>query len=61
LIGYAAGVLNIVMGKSLDETVPQKYSTMFGCQTNTFICVSVFLALLMGLLLPSNEADFATD
>ena len=34
---------------------------MFGCQTNTFICVSVFLALIMGLLLPTNEADFVTD
>jgi len=61
LLGYAAGVLNIVMGKSLDETVPQKYSTMFGCQTNTFICISVFLAMIMGLLLPADEAEFATD
>lgn len=61
LQGYAAGVLNIVMGKSLDETVPSKYATMFGCQTNTFICISVFLALIMGLLLPTSEADFVTD
>jgi MFS family permease len=61
LLGLAAGLLNIVMGKSLDETVPPKYSTMFGCQTNTFICISVFLAMIMGVLLPTHDLDFATD
>lgn len=61
MLGLAAGVLNIVMGKSLDETVPARYSTMFGCQTNNFICISVFLALILGLVLPTDEAQFAAD
>jgi hypothetical protein len=56
LLGLAAGVLNIVMGRSLDETVPAKYSTIFGCQTNNFICISVFFAMIFGLLLPTDEA-----
>jgi MFS family permease len=61
LLGLAAGVLNIVMGRSLDETVPAKYSTLFGCQTNNFICISIFFAMIIGLLLPTNEAEFVHD
>ena len=61
ILGLAAGVLNIVMGKSLDETVPSQYSTLFGCMTNAFICTSVWLAMIMGLILPKEEEDFVAD
>ena len=61
ILGLAAGVLNIVMGKSLDETVLSQYSTLFGCMTNAFICTSVWLAMIMGLILPKEEEDFVAD
>ena len=61
LYGFTAGHANIIMGKSLDETVPREIFGLFGWLTNTLINVGIMLIWFMGSILPTNEADYADD
>ena len=61
LYGVTAGHTNIVMGKSIDETLPIAISGQFGTLTNTYICVGIMICFFLGALLPKDEADYADD
>ena len=61
LYGVAAGHANIIMGKSLDETVPREIFGLFGPLTNTIIVVGIMIIWFLGLILPTDEADYEDD
>ena len=61
LVGIAAGVVNNVMGKSLDDTIPVEVSGQFGTLTNFYICVGLFFAFSLGSILPTDEEDLMDD
>lgn len=52
--GICAGVINIAGPKMLDETVPIHLIGAFGIATNTYICLGIFLATLLGAGLPKD-------
>jgi len=56
--GFAAGVLNIALSKSIIETVPEKYTGMFGSLSNFYIALGVMLATVSGLVLPHDSAYY---
>lgn len=61
LCGIAGGVLNVVLTKSIYETVPSELSGLYGNFTNLFICGGIMLVTLCGLILPTDKADFVSD
>ena len=61
LYGFAAGHANIIMGKSLDETIPREIFGLFGPLTNTIIVIGIMLIWFLGLILPTDEADYEDD
>jgi len=61
LIGAVACTSTIIMGKSISETLPAHLSAQYGILTNISINFGVFVSFLLGLLLPTNPEDFATD
>lgn len=44
MLGFAAGIINIAVAKSLYETVPESLSGTFGTLTNLYICVGAMIA-----------------
>ena len=61
LYSIAAGHLNIIMGKSIDETLPISISGKFGTLTNTYICIGVMGSLFLGVLIPEDPEDYVND
>ena len=61
MYGLAAGHANIIMSKSINETVPGELSGQFGIMTNGFISTGIMLSFFLGAVLPEDEADFAGD
>lgn len=61
LYSVTAGHTNIIMGKSIDETLPSELSGKFGTFLNTYICVGVMGCFFLGALLPTDEADYVND
>ena len=61
LCGITAGVVNNVMGKSLDETIPVKASGQFGTLLNTYICIGFPISYLLGAFLPDEPDEMAED
>ena len=57
----AAGHANIIMSKSLDETVPREVFSYFGFLTNTIIVIGMMIIFFLGALLPTDEEDYADD
>ncbi len=60
MIGFAAGHANLVMGKSIDETIPSEISGSFGILVNAYICFGIMSSYFLGALLPSDEEDYAS-
>ena len=61
ICGLAAGVLNMVTMKSIFETVPVQYAGVFGSLTNIFLNVGLLLTVILGMAIPNNPNEFATD
>ena len=61
LSGITAGVINNVMGKSLDDTVPVEVSGQFGTLLNGYISVGLFFSYLLGGMLPTDEQQKIDD
>jgi MFS family permease len=59
ICGFAAGVLNIALSKSIIETVPEKYTGMFGSLSNFYIATGVMLATVSGAVLPHSSEFYA--
>ena len=55
LCGITAGILNNVMGKSLDETVPVEIFGQFGTLQNCYICLGFPMSYILGAILPTEE------
>ena len=51
MYGLAAGHANIIMAKSINETVPGDLAGQFGIMTNGFISTGIMLSLFLGLVL----------
>lgn len=61
LYGVTAGHANIIMSKSLDETVPKEVFHLFGILTNAIINVGLMFTWFLGALLPTEEEDYKDD
>ena len=61
MYGLAAGHANIIMSKSINETVPSDLSGQFGIMTNGFISIGIMLSLFMGMVLTEDKAEYAND
>lgn len=55
ICGCASGVFNIIMFKSIFETIPASKLSIFEPMTNISICVAGVVALLLGITLPDNR------
>ena len=58
MYGVTAGHANIIMSKSINETVPGELSGQFGIMTNGFISTGIMLSFFLGAVLPEDEADY---
>ena len=56
ICGCAAGVFNVVMGKSINESIPTSKLGLFEPILNVAICLGMLICLLLGLSLPDNES-----
>ena len=61
MYGVTAGHANIIMGKSIDETIPTNISGQFGVLLNCYVCVGMMSSYFLGALLPTEESEFADD
>ena len=61
LYGVTAGHANIIMGKSIDETIPANISGQFGVLLNCYICVGMMSSYFLGALLPTEPSEFKDD
>ena len=61
MYGIAAGHANIIMSKSIVETIPGELSGPFGIMTNGFLAVGVMLMFFLGAVLPQEGSDYADD
>ena len=61
LIGFAAGQLNLVCAKSIDETMPAKAKGQFGTGTNAYLAIGNMLILFLGSILPQDAESMKID
>ena len=52
LYGIAAGHANVIMSKSIVETIPGELGGQFGIMTNGFIGAGIMLMFFLGAVLP---------
>ena len=52
LYGIAAGHANVIMSKSIVETIPGELGGQFGIMTNGFIGTGIMLMFFLGAVLP---------
>ncbi len=56
-LGVAAGTFNVLLGKMIIETFPEKQATKFAMAHNISICVGFVAAFGLGFILPDSEGD----
>ena len=61
IIAFVGSCSCLIMGKSIGETVPSSMTASYGMLLNIFINVGFLLCFLIGLLLPTDPADFEKD
>ena len=54
MYGFAAGHLNIIMAKSINETVPASAKGQFGIFTNAYLRIGIMLLFFLGAILPDE-------
>lgn len=57
LIGAVACTANMIMGKSISETMPEKLTSQYGAFTNITINFGFLLSFFLGILLPSDPSE----
>ena len=63
LLGFASGINNVVYGKMIVETLPERLAQKFAMLQSVSICFGILAAFAMGAILPdpkdfeANEAD----
>ena len=55
MYGFAAGHLNIIMAKSIDETVPASAKGAFGIGTNAYLRIGIMCIFFLGAILPDDH------
>ena len=55
ILGISGGLTTMVFGKSITENFSEKLSSWLGMLLNAGICTGIFVALLMGGILPDPE------
>ena len=55
MYGFAGGHLNIIMAKSIDETVPASAKGLFGVGTNVYLRIGVMCIFFLGIILPDDQ------
>jgi len=61
LYGFAAGHLNIIMAKSINETIPASVRGQFGIATNAYLRVGIMLIFFPGIILPDEPQEMVDD
>lgn len=61
LLGCVACTANIIMGKSIAETFPESQQSFYGMFVNITINFGFFFSFSLGLLLPTDDEDFASS
>ena len=61
ICGITSGHANIIMSKSIDETVPSEVSGPFGVLLNLYTCIGIMLSFFLGGILPTQEDLLADD
>ena len=54
MYGFAAGHLNIIMAKSINQTVPASAKGQFGIFTNAYLRIGIMLLFFLGAILPDE-------
>ena len=55
ICGITSGHANIIMSKSIDETVPSEVSGHFGVLLNLYTCIGIMISFFLGGILPTEE------
>ena len=55
VLGFAAGLINLIYSKSITENFPEKLGSILAMMCNASICIGIFLAFVMGGILPDPE------
>ena len=61
IIGFVGSCSTLIMGKSIAETVPSSMVARYGLLTGIFIKIGFGLTFLVGLLVPTDPAEFEND
>ena len=61
LLGCVGSCSTLIMGKSICETLPSHKIAQYGMLTNIFINGGLVLCFVLGLLIPTDPAEFAAD
>ena len=61
LLGFAGSSSCLIMGKSIGETMPSSMTAKYGMLTNIFVNVGFMFCFVLGLLLPTDPAEFPTN
>lgn len=61
LQGFAGGVFNMINAKCIFETVPEKYSGVMGCLTNTLNLWYGMISVMLGMTLPTDPQEMRDD
>ena len=60
-LGCVGSCSTLIMGKSICETLPMHKIASYGMLTNIFINGGLAFCFALGLLIPTDPADFAND
>ena len=55
VLGFAAGILNLIYGKSIIENFPEKLASTLAMMCNASICIGIFACFVLGGILPDPD------
>ena len=55
VLGFAAGLCNLIFSKSITENFPEKLASILAMMCNASICIGIFASFLMGGILPDPD------
>jgi len=60
LLGIAGGIENVIFGKMITETIPDRYISTFAMAHNASLCFGLFVCFSLGFILPDPK-DFEAN
>lgn len=61
IIGFVGTAGCLIMGKSIEETLPASMASQYGMLINLFATMGFLISFLFGLLVPTDPSEFAAD